>query len=59
MSKSKVGQIVSIYFDTEAIYGVQILSVPCATGDCFTVKNETGVIYYVQQYNYMVVEKEV
>lgn len=53
------GDIVDVFFNTaDAIYDVEVLYTPCATGDCFTLKDKKGTIYNVQQYNYMIKHSE-
>ena len=57
MSKERinVGDTVCVYFNTaDAIFDAEVLYTPCATGDCFILKDKKGSIYNVQQYNYMV-----
>lgn len=53
-NKITVGDIVDVFFVTaDALYHVEVLSTPCATGDCFCMRDEAGTLYNVQMYAYM------
>ena len=52
--KIEIGDIVNVYFSTaDAIFNVEIISSPCATGDCWRLKGGDGKLYNVQTYAYM------
>ena len=48
------GDIVDIHFTTsQSLFGVEVLSIPCATGDSWKVKDEQENIYLVQLFERM------
>ncbi len=50
----EVGDTVNIHFTNSSIYDLEVLYVPCATGDCWHLKDlKTGTIYYVQNFCYI------
>lgn len=57
MERIQTGDKVSVFFNTaDSIHNAEVLKTPCATGDCFVLKDTNGAIINVQQYNYMVKE---
>ncbi len=55
MSKQiEIGDIVDVYFsDSPRLLNLEVLYIPCATGDCFKMKDPYGGLYNIQHYDYM------
>ncbi len=50
-----IGDRVDIFFQTlEPEFDVEVLDTPAATGDCWKLKRQTGIIVYVQQFDRMI-----
>jgi len=46
------GDTVNVYFDrTQCEFGVVVLRVPVATGDCWRFRRTDGTVVYVQQFD--------
>ena len=52
--KISVGDWVKVLFTTAQMIGrAKVLSVPCATGDSWILKEADGTLHYVQLFNRM------
>lgn len=50
----EIGDHVNVFFNhSDAIWNVEVLYIPCSSGDSWHLRYSDGTIYDVQQYNYM------
>jgi len=49
--KIEVGDVVSVFFATSPMfYNATVLYTPQATGDCWHIRDQSGVLHYIQQF---------